>query len=102
MCPVNCVEPAKCPKTRGVRSWSMPPAIAAYAAAERERGHAVAGPVVFHCAHRAYGVGMIDTAAAVDADALVAAAGGGPGPTRVLVATVSHCHGAVNLLSIDG
>lgn len=99
MCPVNCVEPAKCPATRGPRSWSMPPALGAYADAERAAGHAVLGPLVFHCTHRAYGVGMIDTAAVVAADEVVRAAGE-QGAARVLVATVSHCHGAVNLLSI--
>jgi hypothetical protein len=77
----------------------MPPALRAYADAERALGNAVAGPLVFHCTHRAYGVGMIDTAAAVAADAAVAAAGAA-GASRVLVATVSHCHGAVNLLAI--
>jgi hypothetical protein len=35
----------------------------------------------------------------VAADATVAAAGAG-GPARLLVATVSHCHGAVNLLAL--
>ena len=99
MCPVNCVEPAKCPATRGPRDWSMPPAIEAYAAAERAAGSPVAGPVVFHCTHRAYGVGMIDTSAAVAGDAFVSGAASAS-PARVLVATVSHCHGAVNLLSI--
>jgi hypothetical protein len=99
MCPVNCVEPARCPATRGPRSWSMPPALAEYAAAERRAGRPVEGPLVFHCTHRAYGVGMIDVAAAVAADASVAAAGAA-GAARVLVATVSHCHGAVNLLAL--
>jgi hypothetical protein len=99
ICPVNCVEPARCPATRGPRSWSMPPALAAYAEGEREAGRPVGGPLVFHCTHRAYGVGMVDVAAVVAADATVAAAGAG-GPARLLVATVSHCHGAVNLLAL--
>ena len=54
---------------------------------------------MFHCSHRAYGVGMIDTADVVEADRLVRDAAAGS-PARVLVATASHCHGAVNLLSI--
>ena len=99
MCPVNCIEPARCPATRGPRDWSMPAAMQRYADDEQAAGRLVAGPLVFHCTHRAYGVGMIDTAAVVAADAAVAAAGAG-GPARVLVATVSHCHGAVNLLAI--
>ena len=98
-CPVNCVEPARCPATRGPRSWTMPAALGEYADAERAAGRAVVGPLVFHCTHRAYGVGMIDTRAVVDADALARDAAAA-GPARVLVATVSHCHGAVNLLAV--
>lgn len=101
MCPVNCVEPARCPATRGERDWSIPPALRRYADAERGRGRPLVGPLVFHCTHRAYGVGMVDTAAVLRADAAVEHAAA-RGPARVLVATVSHCHGAVNLLSIGG
>jgi hypothetical protein len=99
MCPINCIEPPRCPHTRGSRSWSMPPALRAYADAERARGHPVAGPVLFHCTHRAYGVGMIDTRDVLDADGLVARAGTA-GVVRVLVGTVSHCHGALGVLRI--
>jgi hypothetical protein len=99
MCPINCIEPRLCPHTRGPRSWSMPPALAAYVEAERECGRELAGPVVFHCTHRAYGVGMIDTAAVIDGDRLVARAGT-TGAVRVLVGTVSHCHGALGVLGI--
>ena len=77
----------------------MPPALREYAERERAAGREVTGPLVFHCTHRAYDIGMIDTAAAVAADVAVAAAGAA-GAAWVLVATVSHCHGAVNLLAI--
>ena len=77
----------------------MPAALREYAAAERAEGRAVVGPLVFHCTQRAYGVGMIDTSAVVDAAAAARDAAAG-GPARVLVATVSHCHGAVNLLAV--
>lgn len=93
-CPVNCIEPARCPHTRGPRDWSLTETIAHW------RGGGSGGvdeTVVFHCSHRAFGVGMVDVAALRDADARVAAlapAGGG----RVLVATVSHCHGALAVL----
>jgi hypothetical protein len=100
MCPVNCIEPAKCPHTREARDWTMPAAVVGLADAERARGRPVAGPVIFHCTHRAYGVGMIDCAAVVAADAVVQTAGAG-GPARVLVGTVSHCHGALSVLSIE-
>jgi hypothetical protein len=29
MCPINCIEPARCPETRGTRDWSMPVAVQA-------------------------------------------------------------------------
>jgi hypothetical protein len=101
MCPVNCIEPRICPHTRGERTWSLPIALRDYVASENERGNAMAGPVIFHCTHRAYGVGMIDTADVVEADRLVSR-GGASGPVNILVGTVSHCHGALNLLSVGG
>jgi hypothetical protein len=43
---------------------------------------------------------MIDCAAVVAADTVVEVAGTA-GPARVLVGTVSHCHGALSVLSIE-
>ena len=101
ICPVNCIEPATCPKTRGPRSWTMPAAVERYVAAERAEGRQLSGPIIFHCTHRAYGVGMFDTAAVVEGDSVVRAVGTA-GAADVLVGTVSHCHGALNVLSIGG
>jgi hypothetical protein len=95
-CPVNCIEPAKCPATRGPRDWSMPPAVRQFAAADP----GLRGAVIFHCEHRAWGVGMIDASAIASADADVAA-WGDAGPCKVLVGTVSHCHGALGVLSVS-
>lgn len=94
MCPVNCIEPHICPHTRSERTWSLPIAIAA-------QSHATAPPLsaVFHCTHRAFGVGMIDVADVLAADRAVAAAGA-KGPTRCLIGTVSHCHGALGEIEI--
>ncbi len=99
VCPVNCIEPATCPKTRGPRWWTMPAAVQSYVAAARAAGQPLAGPVIFHCTHRAYGVGMFDTATAVQADVLIREA---PrrGPVDVVVGTVSHCHGALSVVTI--
>lgn len=109
MCPVNCIEPVRCPATRGPRDWSMPPALAAYVQQDTDTIHdaphhdgtapLLRGPVIFHCVHRTYGVGMIDAAAIAAADADVARWGSN-GPTAVLVGTVSHCHGALGVLDI--
>jgi hypothetical protein len=99
MCPVNCIEPAKCPVTRGPRSWSMPVAVQDYVNRERATAAPLAGPVILHCEHRAYGVGMFDTQRVLDGDALVERAGS-HGAADVLVGTVSHCHGALDVLHV--
>lgn len=100
ICPVNCIEPRTCPHTRGERSWSMPPALAAHLAAARDAGEPLDGPAIFHCTHRAYGVGMIDAADVLGAERLVADAAR-RGPASVLVGTVSHCHGALGVLRME-
>ncbi len=101
MCPVNCIEPARCPATRGPRDWSMPPAVTRYAEGERDRGHPLLGPIIFHCVHRTWGVGMIDATALLAADDLVVRAAA-DGDARFLVGTVSHCHGALGVMRVQG
>ncbi|MBA3918884.1 MAG: hypothetical protein C0516_09905 [Gemmatimonas sp.] len=96
MCPVNCVEPARCPATRGPRDWSMPLAMQQFADSDPSLDAAV----IFPCVHRTYGVGMIDVAPIVAADAALAERGAS-GPFRALVGTVSHCHGALGVLSVS-
>ncbi len=94
ICPINCIEPPRCPHTRGPRDWSMPVAVREYVTEERAKGRQLHGPFVFFCAHRAYGVGMLDVRDIVAADAAIAALAG-IGRTEFLVGTVSHCHGAL-------
>jgi hypothetical protein len=98
MCPINCIEPAKCPHTRAPRDWSLPVAVRAYVDAEGKRGSALE-PLVFHCSHRSHGVGMIDVADVVDADAAIARTGARAGAC-FLIGTVSHCHGALRRLVV--
>jgi hypothetical protein len=95
MCPINCIEPATCPHTKGPRTWTMPAAVREYAEQEN-----LAGPAVFHVTHRAYGVGMLNVADVVAADALVRDAAQ-DAKANVLVGTVSHCHGALAVLSVS-
>lgn len=102
MCPINCIEPERCPATREARDWTMPAALAGYVASERDAGHFLEGPLVFHCVHRAFGVGMIDVAAVLEADRRIAIAESTAGPIEFLVGTVSHCHGALGVISIGG
>lgn len=93
-CPVNCIEPARCPATRGARDWSMPPALRDWADTA-----GLDASLIFHCEHRTYGVGMIDAHAIARADEWMASRTG-QAPVRVLVGTVSHCHGALGLLTM--
>ncbi len=96
ICPTNCIEPAKCPATKGPRDWSLPPTLHSFVA----DNPTLQGPVIFHCTHRTYGVGMIDADAIARADQQVAH-WGTSGPCRVLIGTVSHCHGALGVLAVD-
>lgn len=100
MCPINCIEPARCPHTRGERTWSLPVALMRHGAEERAAGRPVEGPFIFHCAHRAFGVGMLDVRDILAADRAVAERGGG-GPIAFLVGTASHCHGALRRIVVD-
>lgn len=100
MCPINCIEPERCPHTRGERTWSLPPAMVRYVTAEREGGRPMDGPFIFHCAHRAYGVGMIDVRDVLAADRAMAARDGSVGELAFLVGTTSHCHGALRRIVV--
>lgn len=94
MCPINCIEPARCPHTRGERTWSLPSALKSYVDSERAAGRDLEGPFVFHCSHRAFGVGMLDVADVLSADRAIAERGE-RGASAFLVGTASHCHGAL-------
>lgn len=98
-CPINCIEPELCPHTRAERTWTMPAAMREFVESSAQAGRKLEGPLVFHCTHRAYGVGMIPVEAAVQADKFVEVAAGRRA-AEILVATVSHCHGAMNVLSV--
>jgi hypothetical protein len=99
ICPINCIEPARCPETRGLRDWSLPRTVRAHAGAPRAGSAIVDEPLIFHCTHRAYGVGMIDVRPVLDADAAIAARGSA-GDASFLVGTMSHCHGALRRIAI--
>ncbi|HEX2219236.1 MAG TPA: hypothetical protein VHG35_10560 [Gemmatimonadales bacterium] len=99
LCPTHCVEPAICPVIRAPRTWEMGDAM------EQLVGRLsvetpTAGPALFVCRHRTFGVGMFDVAEVLGGDRLVAEAGARPGEVDVVVGTVSGCHGAVSLLHL--
>jgi hypothetical protein len=99
ICPTHCIEPAVCPVIRAPRTWEMADAMQGLA---RRLDHAspTAGPVLFVCEHRVFGVGMFDVSAVLAGDQTVTAAGAAGSAVDVLVGTVSRCHGAVNLLHL--
>jgi hypothetical protein len=100
ICPVNCIEPRICPHTRGDRTWSMPPSLAAHVKASLGTDEELQASVILHCTHRAYGVGMIDVDDVLEGErTLVTAADGRR--ASVLVGTVSHCHGALGILAVE-
>jgi hypothetical protein len=99
LCPVHCIEPATCPVIRAPRTWEMGEALH-HLAGRLAATHPTAGPVLFTCRHRVYGVGMFDVETVLAGDAIVAQAGAGSAPVDVLVATVSACHGAASLLHL--
>ncbi|MCX5755715.1 MAG: hypothetical protein NTX19_06305 [Gemmatimonadetes bacterium] len=83
ICPINCIEPLKCPHTGGPRDWSFHESL--------PRGSD--STALLRVTHRHYGVGMMDVADVVAADALIHREL--PAGRTVRVATASHCHGAV-------
>lgn len=99
LCPTHCIEPAICPVIRAPRTWEMADALAALAQ-RLNQSEPTAGPVLFLCQHRVFGVGMFDVSEVLAGDAAVAAAGEGRTPVNVLVGTVSSCHGAASLLHL--
>jgi hypothetical protein len=99
ICPTHCIEPAICPVIRAPRTWEMSDAIEGLTH-DLGRTRPTAGPVLFVCEHRVFGVGMFDVSAVLEGDAIVADAGKPKTPVDVLVGTISSCHGAVNLLHL--
>jgi hypothetical protein len=99
LCPTHCIEPSICPVIRAPRTWEMGEAMAEVVA-RLQVTSPTAGPALFVCRHRVFGVGMFDAAEVLAGDRLVAEAGSGRGEVDVLVGTVSGCHGAVSLLHL--
>jgi hypothetical protein len=100
LCPTHCIEPATCPVIRAPRTWDMAEAMVALAG-RLNAARPTAGPVLFECRHRVFGVGMFDAASVRAGDRLVEQAGAGD-QVDVLVGTISGCHGAAGLLRIGG
>ena len=100
LCPVHCIEPARCPAIRAPRGWEMRDAVVAWTAARR-REHPTAGPALFACRHATYGVGMYAATLAFEGlAALEAEVAVHPTGADLVVGSISACHGAVGVLRV--
>ncbi|MFT6396254.1 MAG: hypothetical protein ACJAYU_000997 [Bradymonadia bacterium] len=95
LCPTNCIEPVKCPLTGSDRDWEMRDSVLL------EAGLAPSDVAIFQCRHLSFGVGVIPFSEIYDgARELCDAAAKG---TRELgVATVSACHGLLDVIGLPG
>lgn len=118
VCPATCIEPARCPAIHAERAWELGAIVRAgveraarslpspHGRGAGGEGSATAATIpymdveLFTCRHYAFGVGTIPVAELLGArDRLVKALGGDPGRARrVVVGTVSACHGVLGEL----
>jgi len=95
ICPVHCIEPLTCPVIRGPRTWEVADTLA-----EFTRQVGLAGPATFLCRHQAFGVGMFLAGEARAGARLLIEAGERGDEARLVIGTVSRCHGAATLLHL--
>ena len=104
VCPVTCIEPALCPETRGPKAWEMDEAVFGWARGAARAGTPYDLVELFRCRHYAWGIATFPAALGVRAarrlDRLSLGIRG-RAPRRVLVATVSSCHGIANLFQVS-
>jgi len=98
ICPVHCIEPEICPKTRSLRDWDMDVTAHRFASRLAEAGQAIDQIHMFHCHHRVYGVGAYPVAGIAAAGRDVLEAVQSNPNQRFLIGTISRCHGAMHLL----
>ena len=97
ICPTHCVEPAQCPAIGAPRTWEMAEAVSALARRLRPPVH---GPALFVCRHHVFGVGTFSVDSVLEGDRILEQAGRSGEESRVLVGTISSCHGALSMLKI--
>lgn len=99
LCPTHCIEPWLCPVTRAPRTWEMADAVTNFTRRLGATG-TVAGPVLFQCQHLVFGVGTFPVTQVLAGFDTVREAGAAGGAVDLPVATLSSCHGALNLLHL--
>ncbi len=90
-CPVHCIEPPRCPATRGPKAWDLRDSVYPYA-----RAAGFDTVLAFPCLHWRFGVGTVPAAAFLAARERIR---GGPAG-RILLASMSTCHGALTGLEL--
>ncbi len=103
VCVPNCRAPSICPAILKPRFWEMSDTVNEFAARQAAAGQPFAAVEIFKCHFCAPGVEAIPVSRYQQArdNILAAANANGEHDGRVLIATVSACHGAVNLLHIS-
>lgn len=95
LCPVTCIEPKLCPAIHGERTWELGEIVRT---GPTRAGESYSSVELFTCRHYAWGVGTIPIADLVRARARVVAALRAGQAQRVVVGTVSSCHGVLGVL----
>lgn len=94
LCPATCIEPARCPAIHAERTWELGEIVRAAATRAPDPYAAVE---LFTCHHYAFGIGTIPVAGLGSARnrlaGMIAKSDGQP--RRILVGTVSSCHGVL-------
>lgn len=94
-CPTTCRAPAICPAIQAERTWDLGAILRALAASS-EAGIDLA--LVFQGEHQAFGLETISVARLLEARDRFVTVAAQPPPRRLMVATISPCHGVVNLV----
>lgn len=94
LCPATCIEPARCPAIHAERTWELGDIVRAAANRSPDSYDAVE---LFTCRHFAFGIGTIPVAGLASARNRLAGmiAATHDRPRRILVGTVSACHGVL-------
>jgi hypothetical protein len=96
LCPVTCIEPALCPAIKGPRTWELGEIVRAGA---QRAGSPYTGVTLFTCRHFAWGVGTVPVRSLLEArDQIISALRVAECPQRMVVGTVSACHGVLAVL----
>lgn len=99
-CPSTCIEPAVCPATRKTRDWDMAATLTEGAKSWKNNGINVNSTILFISRHRAWGVASLPTSDLYSSWSRLEAELKEHDELKVLVATISSCHGLLGILDV--